>query len=1194
MTDEKDPIATPIVDALGRFESGDSTVVMVESGGGSASAVTDSFLSSAATSSRVVCASACRAAVGGVARDLDLDSFEGGIMVLEDAQWADPTSLGHLQRVIREGPHPYFIVIAHRSTSGVDGWWLDRLATTARTHATLLELQTGLSGDERPEVTLTSQELDFVVATSLIATPLSVSIASDLLQLDENEVFDVGDGLVNRGLLGQARAGYISVADVIPDVGEARVGRIAGKLADAIADSGGDDSVVGSLRVAAGQHDEAYPLLIGAARSASTRHAAGEAFHLAEAAIGAADETRTQDPQSVGEMHLICARFLRTAGRTELASSHIEAAGGHLQGPDRVEAIRLAAMVADDGQHPQVAERLTATAEWEASRLDDPTLLGSLLSFRARTLSRIGFADEADASLAKSRALLDHENDSVELFLAKVSEAWIHFDRGEAGIAEAAFTRLRDEAGELEGDASVADKEAWRARALFAAGRPTEALEAVRRAQDLASLEEVEAPLFLAQLALTEGNLALGRYEEALESSEGVLDLTELQLPAWENMARSLKANAYLRLGRHAEALEEIDRALEVTPEGADGWRWRIRCQALKMEIAAAGGGRWPENEAEDLADLMLHSRFYGWAAELLTAIAVYGKRKTSASEAMAIAAHAGLPMTAARAAEAGALWGEPSAAHVILGISAIGKRIPPEWEDTWKSLPHVKSGLSAPEPEDDEAFEAATAAMGEALQRAGLAAGAGTVLSPAQRRSKGLVHRPRRIHPLRLIAATLGIVIVAGATAFGVSQLTASDPIPEAGATTLPIATETTVPEPLALEDTQIAVAGASDTESAKDDFLSGVSEHRGGFARTGVVDVQGPREVNGFYWKFETASAFQTGPVAYGSYVYAGSTEGTFYALDQSDARRQWTLTPQGRISTAPAMGRTDIGEGADPMRMVVVDDDGVVQGHDATSDQGSPWSTELGARIRSSPVVVDGVAIVATTEGYLHGLTLFEGDLLWRYPEGEEGLGSVTADLAYDNGILYVATEEGALHVFDIGSGIPEPVCEYDANSGIVGPIIASEVVYVPTHDNAVWTLPAGECAGSGPGRQPVYATEYSIDVAPAVAGDVMYLPQGRYLYAMDMATGQAVWENGSVATPSGFPISSPPVVAGDVVYFASQEGVVYAIDAMTGEELWTWRTARDVRGAVAVVSDAVFISSGDGFVYAVGSGDVIDDE
>ena len=1162
----------------GRAAAGESAVVIAEVPDGSASRLIELIGGEVEIYSQVACALSCRALVGGVAEDLHLEGFSGGVVVLEDAQWADPTSLGRLQRLVKDGPHPYLLIVAHRPLSHVDGWWFDQLAVTARQHASLLEIALEVEATAEPVEALDPRDLDLIIATGLITGPLPVPVASHLLDLGEDELLEMGDALVVRGLLSQTRSGFVPTPGA-PEVavGEAHIGRVADRLATAMEQADGKAAVVGALLMAAGKPAEAFPLLSEAARDAEERHASGEAFHLAEGALEAAEEAGLADGAELGDLHLISGRFLRTAGRTALAVSHLEKAASRLEGPARVEALRLASNAADDSQHPQDAERLIAMAELEAIRLGEGTGLGSLLAFHARVLNRIGFAVEADAALTKGQTLLHEFGSPAQHFAAKVNEAWIHFDRGEADLAEAAFTQLRDEAGPLEGDASVADKEAWRARALFASGQPGDAVDAIEVVEELAMREEVEAPLFLAQLALTESGLAYGRYEEALEAAERVLDLVERQLPAWENMARSLRATAFLHLGRVDEALAEIDRALEVTPSGANGWRWRIRCQALRMEITAAAGSKWPENEAENLADLMLQSRLYGWAAEMLCAIAEHGKRKSAAAEALGLATHVGLPMVAARAAHAGSLWQDPAAAHAILAIRATGRQIPQGWEDTWQALPSVNAAMTAPDPTDDEAVEAATAAMDEALLAAGLA-GTDTVLSPAQRRSGGLVRRSRRFHPLQLIAATLGIIIVAGGTALGVAELTGVDIVALPTPTTVAPEVSTTVAP--TLEETQIP-------RPAGVDFFFGVAEHRGDPGRSGVLEWQGPREVAGYYWKYETAGPIEAGLVTFGKNVYVGSTEGTFYALDQTSGDERWTMNPEGRISVAPAFGRFKIGQGADPMIMVVVDDAGIVRGHDATNDAGVLWVKSLGERIRSSPVVVEGVAIVATTDGFIYGMHLREGDVLWKYPDGEEGIGRVSADLTYDDGTLYVGTQEGILHVIDVSSKTPEPICEFDAKSAIeVNPLVVDEVVYVGTTGQNVWTLPPKSCDnGSVANRRFSYTVDAPVKVAPAMVGDIMYMPEGRFLYARNLATDEFLWAPGTVAVAEA-DISAPPVVAGDAVYFASEDGVVHAVDAQTGEALWTWKAGLHVRSALAVVDGVVFFAGGDGFIYALG--------
>lgn len=1180
-----------LAEALDRFRLGGCVVVLAESDDGSATRLVERIPADITVHADVVAARASKARVGAVVDELRLDDLGSGeAIVVEEAQWADPTSLGRLERLVAEGSKAVLLMISHRPLSEVDAWWLTEFSEEAGRHARLVEVKLEPSEKVTPGSELDKRGADLVIATRLVTGPISVPVAADLLGMTAEEVLELGEALAQQGWIRQERGGFACVADATGFVpGDVRTGYVADKLAGVMQERQAGPAVVGGLRLAAGQPDEAFPLLFDAAAEAERRHNTGEAFHLAEDALSAGAGIGTTDDERLGQLHLICGRFLRSAGRTDWARTHLERATAYLEGVARVDALGFAAAVADDSQHPQEAERITAVAEWEATRIGETAKVGSLSTLRARTLNRIGFAEEADSVLAKGRALLDLGSSQHQRFNATFNKAWIHFDRGEATAAEAEFTHLRDEAAQLEGDVSVADKEAWRARALFASGHPGQAVDAIRYVEEVSARHDVEAPLFLAQLALVEGGLSYGRYELALEASERALDLVRRQLPAWENMARSYRAEALMRLGRFDEAREEIEKAIAVSPPGSDGWRWRIRCLALKMEIATGSGGRWDAREAEDLADLMLQSRFYHWAADLLCAIAIHGKRKSAASEAMAIAVRTGRPMTAARAASIGSLWGDAAAGPVINAIRSIESDIPPDWEIEWRELDWVIEGLEAPPPADDAETVAATAALDEALRKAGLA-GDEMVLSPAQRRSRGLVRRPRVLRPLQWLAAALGVVVLAGGTALAVVSLNPDEAPPTT--TSPPVAQQTTVPPPPpSLEETRIDVSG--DVV-----MFAGVAEHRGGPARTGVVEAQGPRGVDGYYWKFAADSPVQTTPLATGQNVIFASRDGTVYAINMTTGDRAWPdLPPEGTIATAPALGQADFGEGPLRPMLIIGDNDGVVRSYRADSGE-FQWRAELpGTRIRSSPVVAEGYVYVATTTGFVHGFELIgEGDVIGTFPAEGEGIGLVEADLAYSDGYLYVGTDEGLLHVLQVSGGDMIEVCSVDVGATIrVAPIVAEGVVYVATMGQQILTYTEGTCEGPAEDRDLFYFAEAPMDVGSAVSDGVVYIPAGRFMNARRLSSSATAGSSGDdlflwppSAVTGEVKITGDPVVAGETLYFGDQEGTLFAVDRMTGDELWRWKTNGAISAAPAVIDGVVFVASEDGTVSAVGQG------
>jgi eukaryotic-like serine/threonine-protein kinase len=128
---------------------------------------------------------------------------------------------------------------------------------------------------------------------------------------------------------------------------------------------------------------------------------------------------------------------------------------------------------------------------------------------------------------------------------------------------------------------------------------------------------------------------------------------------------------------------------------------------------------------------------------------------------------------------------------------------------------------------------------------------------------------------------------------------------------------------------------------------------------------------------------------------------------------------------------------------------------------------------------------------------------------------------------------------------------------------------------------------------------------IVTSPAIAGGVVYIASwdGR-LYAIDQETGKEKWTFKSSA-----PIASSPAVVGDTLYFVSSAGSLAALDVKTGKLKWSYEIeyerkfeAKNLHGyppvsqtipdawdlftsSPAVANGKVYFGSGDGNVYAV---------
>ena len=74
------------------------------------------------------------------------------------------------------------------------------------------------------------------------------------------------------------------------------------------------------------------------------------------------------------------------------------------------------------------------------------------------------------------------------------------------------------------------------------------------------------------------------------------------------------------------------------------------------------------------------------------------------------------------------------------------------------------------------------------------------------------------------------------------------------------------------------------------------------------------------------------------------------------------------------------------------------------------------------------------------------------------------------------------------------------------------------------------------------------------SPAIADGVVYVGRedGR-LYALDARTGQEKWSFTTFHS-----VVSSPAVAGGMIYIGSFDGRLYALDARTGQEKWSFKT------------------------------------
>jgi outer membrane protein assembly factor BamB len=126
--------------------------------------------------------------------------------------------------------------------------------------------------------------------------------------------------------------------------------------------------------------------------------------------------------------------------------------------------------------------------------------------------------------------------------------------------------------------------------------------------------------------------------------------------------------------------------------------------------------------------------------------------------------------------------------------------------------------------------------------------------------------------------------------------------------------------------------------------------------------------------------------------------------------------------------------------------------------------------------------------------------------------------------------------------------------------------------------------------GPGPDPAHGVDdrWFLETAggvlssPLIVDGVVYATSvDGYVYALDAVTGAEMWR---ISTGEKFAESTPAVVDG-FMYVGSDRGSVFAIDVATGEERWKFETEGSVLSSPAVVNGVAYIGSEDNNVYAL---------
>lgn len=283
---------------------------------------------------------------------------------------------------------------------------------------------------------------------------------------------------------------------------------------------------------------------------------------------------------------------------------------------------------------------------------------------------------------------------------------------------------------------------------------------------------------------------------------------------------------------------------------------------------------------------------------------------------------------------------------------------------------------------------------------------------------------------------------------------------------------------------------------------------------------------------------------------------------------------------------------------------------------------WSFKSGRRIVGTPAVRNNVIVFGSADKNIYGLNTESGKLLWKYTTNEAVLGAVTIE----NNIAYVGSSDHRMRAINISNG--QLIWEYSFIKGYVEtrPLIYQDKVIFGAWDNNMYALNKNTGALLWTWDGGLDRMHFSpAAVWPVGAHNkVFFTAPDRVITAINGETGKIVWRTKesmvretiglsadknkifsktmqdsvvcystinntpekiwSVNVGYGYDHApSMPIEKDNVVFGSTKNGLIFALNAKTGNLLWKHKIGNSIINTVVPLNgNECLFTSGEGVV------------
>ena len=299
---------------------------------------------------------------------------------------------------------------------------------------------------------------------------------------------------------------------------------------------------------------------------------------------------------------------------------------------------------------------------------------------------------------------------------------------------------------------------------------------------------------------------------------------------------------------------------------------------------------------------------------------------------------------------------------------------------------------------------------------------------------------------------------------------------------------------------------------------------------------------------WKYNVGTSILCQPALLDHTLFFSSSE-VYYAVDALTGELTWSYDNQANVINK---GRKDSWDYHDSSPVV---SDGIVYfgsvsgailGFDVTSGE-IKWELKgIGtSAVRCTVLISDGILYYADWAGNFRAVDMITKNTLWENSYNQ----AFQSGFAMTDGMIFIAGRDTKIQAIDSKTGEMKWSYRDTQGSWITGdPVIVDKTLYISTSDSKkVYAMNTED--GSIISEYPIYRNSFTkvlIDngLLYVTSGDAYSNPGSGKLQVYTLEDdSQCKWE---VDIPTGG-IFTSPVLANGIVYFGSEDGCFYAVDA-----------------------------------------------